>query len=93
MTEQYEAFTAWVRCPMGHGDRKVTVTHDSMEFYCHTCSVRMYGILDYEAYVAACEAENLDPLTQHMWQVHGRPEGPLGPETEFGVPEVQHESS
>lgn len=32
----------------------------------------------YERYVAACEAENLDAHSEHMWEVHGRPDGPLG---------------
>lgn len=29
-------------------------------------------------YLKACEAENLEPHSFHMWTVHGMPEGPLG---------------
>jgi len=32
----------------------------------------------YRAYVAECEAENLEAHSQHMWEIHGRPTGPLG---------------
>lgn len=34
--------------------------------------------MGYTDYRAACENENLEPLTFAMWQVHGEPEGPLG---------------
>jgi hypothetical protein len=32
----------------------------------------------YFAYAQACEEENLDAHDYHMWEVHGRPAGPLG---------------
>lgn len=32
----------------------------------------------YQAYRAACEAENLEPHTFDMWTVHCEPTGPLG---------------
>lgn len=38
----------------------------------------MAANLDYVRYVAACDAENLEPHSLHMWDVHGRPKGPLG---------------
>lgn len=34
--------------------------------------------LAYVRYVAACEAEGLDAHDLHMWEVHGRPDGPIG---------------
>lgn len=34
----------------------------------------------YVAYIAACEAENLDHHSRQMWDVHGQPSGPLGSE-------------
>jgi hypothetical protein len=32
----------------------------------------------YQAYVAACEAENLEHHDVHMWVMLAEPEGPLG---------------
>jgi hypothetical protein len=32
----------------------------------------------YEAYCYACEVENLDAHSEHMWRIHGCPVGPLG---------------
>jgi len=32
----------------------------------------------YKRYQRECDREELEPLTRHMWNVHGRPEGPLG---------------
>lgn len=32
----------------------------------------------YDAYVSACEAENLESHDRHMWEMHGQPTGPLG---------------
>lgn len=34
--------------------------------------------LAYVRYVQACDNENLEPHTLHMWEVHGRPNHPLG---------------
>lgn len=31
----------------------------------------------YEAYMLACECENLDALNKHMWHINGCPEGPI----------------
>lgn len=32
----------------------------------------------YRNYVEACDFDSCEPHSQHMWRIHGRPEGPLG---------------
>lgn len=57
------------------------VYYEGSPVSCDNCNVEIesaYGDPGaYDDYVAACEAENLEPHTRHMWEIHGCPTGPI----------------
>lgn len=52
------------------------ILHGDMEQ--PTLTIRRIGWHDYQNYITACQAENLEPHSFEMWMVHECPAGPLG---------------